>query len=139
VKIRPRPVTPAAGQETVWDYPRPPRLEPFLGSITVELGGKTIALTNHAWRVLETSHPPTYYLPRDACSPRGCCARRRVRRGALSPAPFGEARYSWSAAFTSSPFTSRSKNFDENKAASRPPRLRKVSRNHTTRWFTGKR
>lgn len=47
----------------MWDYPRPPRLEPFAGSITVELGGQTVATTDTAWRVLETSHPPTYYLP----------------------------------------------------------------------------
>ena len=47
----------------MWDYPRPPRLEEFAGSITVELGGRTIASTTRAWRVLETSHPPTYYLP----------------------------------------------------------------------------
>lgn len=53
-------------QESVWDYPRPPRVEPFTGSITVELGGQVIASTSHAWRVLETSHPPTYYLPRAA-------------------------------------------------------------------------
>lgn len=63
---QPKPVRPAAGQESVWDYPRPPRLEPFAGSVTVELGGETIASTDHAWRVLETSHPPTYYLPREA-------------------------------------------------------------------------
>jgi uncharacterized protein (DUF427 family) len=50
----------------VWDYPRPPRLEAFTGPITVELGGGIIASTTRAWRVLETSHPPTYYLPRDA-------------------------------------------------------------------------
>jgi uncharacterized protein (DUF427 family) len=50
----------------VWEYPRPPRLEGFTGSITIELGGQTIASTTRAWRVLETSHPPTYYLPRDA-------------------------------------------------------------------------
>ena len=37
-----------------------------MGSITVELGGKTIVSTTRAWRVLETSHPPTYYLPREA-------------------------------------------------------------------------
>ena len=49
--------------------PRPPRLEPFTGTITVELGGKTIASTEKAWRVLETSHPPTYYLPREAFAP----------------------------------------------------------------------
>jgi len=50
----------------VWDYPRPPRLEQFEGRITVELGGGVIASTDRGWRVLETSHPPTYYLPREA-------------------------------------------------------------------------
>jgi uncharacterized protein (DUF427 family) len=50
----------------VWDYPRPPRLEEFTGSITVELGGREVASTTRAWRVLETSHPPTYYLPHTA-------------------------------------------------------------------------
>ncbi|MDT5226337.1 MAG: hypothetical protein QOE12_190 [Mycobacterium sp.] len=59
----PTPDDPGPGQESVWDYPRPPRLEEFAGSITVELGGRTIASTSRAWRVLETSHPPTYYLP----------------------------------------------------------------------------
>ncbi|MGX7732818.1 DUF427 domain-containing protein [Rhodococcus sp. 2H158] len=63
---RPEPVEPAVGQESVWDYPRPPRLETFAGSITVEWGGRTIASTTRAWRVLETSHPPTYYLPAEA-------------------------------------------------------------------------
>jgi len=62
----PVPDKPRPGQESVWDYPRPPRLEEFAGSITVELGGQTIAITDRAWRVLETSHPPTYYLPQ-AC------------------------------------------------------------------------
>ncbi len=68
---RPRPDKPRPGQESVWDYPRPPRLEEFTGSITVELGGQTIASTTRAWRVLETSHPPTYYLPAD-CFSDGC-------------------------------------------------------------------
>jgi uncharacterized protein (DUF427 family) len=62
----PVPDKPRPGQESVWDYPRPPRLEEFTGSITVELGGQTIASTARAWRVLETSHPPTYYLPADS-------------------------------------------------------------------------
>jgi uncharacterized protein (DUF427 family) len=62
----PPPEIPGPGQESVWDYPRPPRLEPFAGRITVELGGEVIASTDHSWRVLETSHPPTYYLPRSA-------------------------------------------------------------------------
>ena len=63
VAPRPTPATPRPGQESVWDYPRPPRLEEFHGSITIELGGETIASTDRGWRVLETSHPPTYYLP----------------------------------------------------------------------------
>jgi uncharacterized protein (DUF427 family) len=50
----------------VWNYPRPPRLEVFHGSITVDLGGEQIASTDRGWRVLETSHPPTYYLPEAA-------------------------------------------------------------------------
>jgi uncharacterized protein (DUF427 family) len=50
-------------QESVWDYPRPPRLEREPRRITIDLGGERIADTTAAWRVLETSHPPTYYLP----------------------------------------------------------------------------
>ena len=58
----PDPVGP--GEESVWHYPRPPRLEPVNVLVEVVLGGVTIASTNSAWRVLETSHPPNYYLPR---------------------------------------------------------------------------
>ncbi|HME14938.1 MAG TPA: DUF427 domain-containing protein [Mycobacterium sp.] len=68
MKPWPKPDAPGPGQESVWDYPRPPRLEDFTGSITVELGGQVIASTTRAWRVVETSHPPTYYLPHDAFS-----------------------------------------------------------------------
>jgi len=53
---------PRAGQESVWDYPRPPRLEPVARRVRIEFGGEIIADTTRAWRVLETSHPPTYYL-----------------------------------------------------------------------------
>jgi len=56
---------PGPGQESVWDYPRPPRLEPVDARIRVELGGEVIADTVRAWRVLETSHPPNYYLHPD--------------------------------------------------------------------------
>lgn len=49
--------------ESVWDYPRPPRVEPTAEHVTVELGGLVIAETRRALRVLETSHPPVYYLP----------------------------------------------------------------------------
>ncbi len=65
----PTPDPTGPGQESVWDYPRPPRLERFAGSITVELGGEVIASTERGWRVLETSHPPTYYLPPAAFGP----------------------------------------------------------------------
>ncbi|HEX3289183.1 MAG TPA: DUF427 domain-containing protein [Mycobacterium sp.] len=72
----PEPERPLPGQESVWDYPRPPRLEEFAGAITVELGGQTIASATRSWRVLETSHPPTYYLPKD------CFADGVLRRAA---------------------------------------------------------
>jgi uncharacterized protein (DUF427 family) len=53
-------------QERVADYPRPPRLERFQQRIRIVFGGETIADTTAAFRVLETTHPPTYYLPPDA-------------------------------------------------------------------------
>ena len=49
--------------ESVWDYPRPPRLEEFHGRIRVVFGGMTIVDSTRAMRVLETSHPPVYYVP----------------------------------------------------------------------------
>ncbi len=57
-----RKIQPNLGQESVWDYPRPPRLEPFKQHIRIEHNGLLVH-TNAAWRVLETSHPPTYYIP----------------------------------------------------------------------------
>ncbi|MEO5662835.1 MAG: DUF427 domain-containing protein [Nocardioides sp.] len=67
-----QPVTPdipGPGQESVWDYPRPPRLEPSSELVEIRLGGEVIARTDRSLRMLETSHPPTYYLPVDAFSP----------------------------------------------------------------------
>jgi uncharacterized protein (DUF427 family) len=55
-------VEPGPGRESVWDYPRPPRLEPAGVTIEIKLGGQVVARTTDALRVLETSHPPTYYL-----------------------------------------------------------------------------
>jgi uncharacterized protein (DUF427 family) len=63
--MRPTPIKPGPGQESVWDYPRPPRLEPTPRHIVIVFNGVTIADTRRAWRVLETSHPPVYYLPPD--------------------------------------------------------------------------
>ena len=54
---------PGPGQESVWDYPRPPLVEPTTRRIEVIFGGETIADTTRALRVLETSHPPVYYIP----------------------------------------------------------------------------
>ncbi|MBC6936414.1 MAG: DUF427 domain-containing protein [Chloroflexi bacterium] len=56
-------IQPGAGQESVWDYPRPPRVEPTTKRIRVVFNGQTVAVTTQALRVLETSHPPVYYIP----------------------------------------------------------------------------
>lgn len=61
--MRPRRITPAPGQESVWDYPRPPALDPVDSEVVVEFAGETVARTTAAIRVLETSHPPGFYLP----------------------------------------------------------------------------
>jgi uncharacterized protein (DUF427 family) len=85
------PEDPGPGRESVWDYPRPPRVEPVPERIRVVIDGITVADTTCALRVLETSHPPTYYLPPED-----------VRMDLLRPAPGssvcewkGEASY-WS-------------------------------------------
>jgi uncharacterized protein (DUF427 family) len=77
-RMRPplRRVVPQPGQESVWDYPRPPRVEAVSARIVIRLDGTVIADTTDAVRVLETSHPPVYYLPRSAFTP-----------GTLTPSP----------------------------------------------------
>jgi uncharacterized protein (DUF427 family) len=70
------PVVPGPGQESVWQYPRPPRVEASRSRVVVRLGGRVIADTTDSVRVLETSHPPVYYLPRAA-----------FPEGTLVPAP----------------------------------------------------
>jgi uncharacterized protein (DUF427 family) len=69
-------VVPGPGQESVWDYPRPPRVEATGERIRIRLNGSTIVDTTDVVRVLETSHPPVYYLPAAAFAD-----------GALTPAP----------------------------------------------------
>lgn len=56
---------PIEEKESVWDYPRPPRIERTTKHIQVFFGGLLIADTKAAFRLLETSHPPTYYIPPD--------------------------------------------------------------------------
>lgn len=54
---------------SVWDFPRPPAVEQWGEHVVLTLGGVEVASTTQAWCVLETSHPPTYYLPRAAFAP----------------------------------------------------------------------
>lgn len=59
----PQRIEPGPGQESVWDYPRPPALKRTSSVIRVEHAGAVVAETTAAWRVLETSQPPAFYLP----------------------------------------------------------------------------
>lgn len=56
-------IEPGAGQESVWDYPRPPRIERDGRIVAVRADDELIAETDTALRVLETASPPTFYLP----------------------------------------------------------------------------
>jgi uncharacterized protein (DUF427 family) len=60
--VQPDPTGP--GQESVWTYPRPPALVASTKHVVIRCGAAMIADTRGAWRVLETSHPPTWYIPR---------------------------------------------------------------------------
>jgi uncharacterized protein (DUF427 family) len=66
---RPVPDPVGPGQVSVWSYPRPPRVEPEPRRLRVRFGGRVIADTTRAVRVLETSHPPNYYVPIDDVAP----------------------------------------------------------------------
>ena len=72
----PYAVMPAPGQESVWDYPRPPTVVPDPREVVVRWGDVEVARTRRALRVLETSHPPSFYLPWDD-----------VAKSLLEPAP----------------------------------------------------
>jgi len=54
---------PRAGQESVWDYPRPPRLHVDPREVVILWNGREVARSTRAIRVLETAHPPSFYLP----------------------------------------------------------------------------
>ncbi len=75
---RPEPRPAGPGQTSVWAYPRPPRLEPTPARLRVEFGGHVVAETTRGLQVLETSHPPNYYFPRDDVAP---AVLERGRRG----------------------------------------------------------
>ena len=63
--MRPTPDPAAPGQESVWSYPRPAIAEPTSRRLLIVHRGVEIAATGRAVRTLETSHPPTYYVPRE--------------------------------------------------------------------------
>jgi uncharacterized protein (DUF427 family) len=85
--VVPDPVAP--GQESVWDYPRPPALVRSTKHVTMRLGETLVADTTRAWRVLETSHPPTWYIPRADFAP-----------GVLRPSQAGPTYCEWKGAAT---------------------------------------
>lgn len=58
-------VKPGPGQESIWEYPRPPKVELFSKNMRVEFAGKVIAETNKSYKVMETSSPPCYYISTD--------------------------------------------------------------------------
>jgi uncharacterized protein (DUF427 family) len=61
--VRIERIQPGPGQESVWDYPRPPRLEDSSETIKIVFNDVVIAETTASKRMLETSHPPVYYIP----------------------------------------------------------------------------
>ncbi len=77
---------PEPGQESVWDYPRPPALEPDARRVVVRLGETVVAETTSAIRFLETASPPSFYLPTSD-----------VDLGLLEPAP-GLSHCEWKGA-----------------------------------------
>ncbi len=84
--LRPKPIPPGPGQESVWEYPRPPALVPDDRQAEVRLGGQIVASSNRTVRILETSHPPTFAFP-----------PADVRLDLLSPAP-GHSVCEWKGA-----------------------------------------
>ncbi len=58
-------VSKAKGEESVWDYPRPPKVEPSPKHIEIYFAGERVADSSRAVRVLETSHPPVFYIPQE--------------------------------------------------------------------------
>ncbi|MDX1643976.1 MAG: DUF427 domain-containing protein [Thermoanaerobaculia bacterium] len=65
LRSHPEKIEPGSGQESVWDYPRPPRLERSTRHVEVVFNGRLVADSRRAWRILEMGHPPVYYIPRD--------------------------------------------------------------------------
>ena len=56
---------PGPGQESVWDYPRPPSIMDDAREVVVKVNGVVVATTTRSRRVLETASPPTFYIPKE--------------------------------------------------------------------------
>jgi uncharacterized protein (DUF427 family) len=67
MKPAPEPIAP--GQESVWSYPRPAIAERTDAHVRIEHAGKVLVDTNASVRTLETSHPPSYYIPLQGIAP----------------------------------------------------------------------
>lgn len=67
--MRPKPDPISPGQESVWSFPRPSIAQPTPARIVIEHGGTIVADTRASIRTLETSHPPSYYIPRRDIAP----------------------------------------------------------------------
>lgn len=67
--MRPEPEIAEAGQESVWTFPRPAVAEATSAHLVIRHGGSIVADTRRAIRTLETSHPPSYYIPRGDIAP----------------------------------------------------------------------
>jgi uncharacterized protein (DUF427 family) len=65
IAVPPQRIEPAPGQESVWDYPRPPRIEPSRRRVRVIFAGQVVADSTQALRVLETYGAPVYYVPEE--------------------------------------------------------------------------
>lgn len=85
----PRRIAPGPGQESAWDYPRPPVVVASDRRVVVEHRGLVVADTRRAVRVLETAGAPVWYLPRDD-----------VRMGLLRPVPGYRTQCEWKGAAT---------------------------------------
>ena len=82
--IHPQRIEPQPGQESVWDYPRPPKLEQSSKQIKIVFNEATIAQSSNTYRVLETSHPPVYYIP-----------PKDIKMEYLKPVPSGRSFCEW--------------------------------------------
>ena len=67
--MRPRPDPVSPGQESVWDYPRPAIAEPTSAHVLIVHQGQRIVDSHNTVRTLETSHPPSFYIPKGDIAP----------------------------------------------------------------------